>query len=140
MSNLKETYQNWYVIWLITLLLTIVFFVFLINTTWLFFTDWPNLSNHLYTLKTALIKVDAELIEQYINYIVKNDFQVDLLLHILIPFVLSFVISFTISLKVFFVKGGREKAIHINGAQLYKGRYAFKHAKKALRKELKNHG
>jgi len=141
MRKLKNTSQRWHAIALSTLLLTLPSYYFLLKYTWSISTDWGTFVQYIDLTKLIirdLINVDTSSFYRYKNYLIENDLTYQWVLHLLIPLLLSLAASFFIALKLLWVKGGYDTAVHISGSRLYKDKFAFKHAKKTLKKELKN--
>lgn len=141
MKELKNTYQLWHAIVFYTVLLTMFTSYFLIKYTWEISNDWGAFEGHLKII--PLIIRDATSLKlttfyQYKEYLIDNNYSLKWLLHILIPFSTCLLFSLFISFKWLWVVGGIDKAIHISGSRLFKGKFAIKHAKKSLKKELKS--
>jgi type IV secretory pathway TraG/TraD family ATPase VirD4 len=141
MKELKNTYQLWDVIVLFTFILTVITSYLLMKFTWHLGTDWGYFEEHIEVWKTILSEVtslETYSYYQYKYYLSKNNFLIDFMLHISLPLFLGFIASFISVMQLFLIKGGRDKAIHISGSRLLKNKFAIKHAKKALKKELRN--
>lgn len=140
MRELKNTYQLWYEIVFVTILLTLLTSYFLIKYTWEINNDWGTFEGHLKVI--PLIIRDATAFKltsfyQYKNYLLENNYAIKWFLHLLIPFSTCLLFSLFIAFKLFWVKGGGDKAIHISGGRLLKDKFAIKHAKRAIKKEFK---
>jgi len=141
MKELKNTYQLWDVITLFTFILTVITSYLLMKFTWHLGTDWGYFEEHIEVWKTILSEVtslETYSYYQYKYYLSKNNFLIDFMLHISLPLFLGFIASFISVAQFFWIKGGRDKAIHISGSRLFKNKFAIKHAKKAFKKELSN--
>ncbi|WP_440876444.1 type IV secretion system DNA-binding domain-containing protein [Thalassotalea sp. PLHSN55] len=140
MRELKNTHQLWHSIALLTFVLTLIKSYFLIKFTWELGADWGAFENHIEVLVVVIqefFKLQLTSFHQYKEYITDNNYALKWLLHILIPFIICFVSSLYISFKLYWVEGGLDSAIHISGSRLYKGKFAIKHARKSLKKDLK---
>ncbi|MGP5157880.1 type IV secretory system conjugative DNA transfer family protein [Pseudoalteromonas prydzensis] len=141
MRELKNTFQRWHTIALCTLMLTLPSYFFLLKYTWSIGINWGTLSHHIGLAKLIvrdLLNIDTSSFYQYQNYLIENDLTYQWVLHLLIPLLISLAASSFIAFKLLWVKGGCDTAIHISGSRLYKDKFAVKHAKKTLKKELKN--
>jgi type IV secretory pathway TraG/TraD family ATPase VirD4 len=141
MKALKNTYQPWETIILFTLILTIIIAFILIKLTWGFGTDWGNFEDHAPVWKTILteaISLKTNSYYQYKYYLIKHSFLMDFIFHMSLPLISAFTVTFISIMKWLWISGGRDKAIHISGARLYKDKLAITHAKKFLKKELRN--
>lgn len=140
MKELRNTYQLWQVMIVLTVILTIISSHLMIKYTWHIETGW---SYEEHSKVWVLIIREAlafrnETYFWYRNYLIENNDLINYCFHIGISVILSIVGSIFLIFKLLWVKGGRDKAIHISGAKLYKNSYATKHAHKALKKDLKN--
>ncbi|MBU2894221.1 type IV secretion system DNA-binding domain-containing protein [Colwellia sp. D2M02] len=141
MRELKNTYQLWYEIVFVTILLTLVASYFLIKYTWEINNDWGPFEGHLKVIPLIIRDTkDFKLTSfyQYKDYLLENNYAIKWLLQILIPFSICLLFSLFIAFKLFWIKGGIDKAIHISGGRLLKDKFAIKHAKRILEKEYKN--
>jgi len=140
MRVLKNTYQLWHAMAFISMILTVITSFFLIKYTWGLGTSWGSFDAHM----NVFIMIVREFFNfktisfyEYKEYIIDHNYTLKWLLHILIPFFICLLFSLFITFKWLWIKGGIDKAIHINGSRLYKAKFAIKHARKALKKELK---
>jgi type IV secretory pathway TraG/TraD family ATPase VirD4 len=141
MRELKNTYQLWYAIAFFSTLLTVVTSYLLIKYTWELGTNWGDFEKHLDVIPLMikdLLIFKLTSFYQYQDYIIENNYTFRWLLHILLPLFICICFSLFIIFKWLWVKRGIDKAIHISGSRLFKDRFAIKHAKKALKKELNN--
>jgi type IV secretory pathway TraG/TraD family ATPase VirD4 len=141
MRELKNTYQLWYPIAFFSTLLTAITSYFLIKYTWELGTNWGTFEDHLDVIPLIiqdLLIFKLTNLYQYQDYVIENNYIFRWFLNILIPFFICLFFSLFIVFKWLWVKGGIDKAIHISGSRLFKEEFAIKHAKKALKKELKN--
>lgn len=141
MRDLKNTYQLWHTIAFFSTLLTLVISYFLIRFTWGVGTNWGSFDSHMQVMSLILRELfnfKFASFYEYKKYITGNNYSLQWLLHILIPFFISLLVSLLVTFKWLWVKGGIDKAIHISGSRLYKGKFATKHARRALKKELRN--
>jgi hypothetical protein len=141
MKEIKNTYQLWEAMIFFSFILTILITFFLMKYTWSFGTEWGTFEEHAQVWKVILLEakhLKTSSYLQYKNFIIENDFLMDFFIHTGLPFLSSFIGSSIIIVKWLWVKGGIDKAMHISGARLYKNKLAIKHAKKRLKKELKN--
>jgi type IV secretory pathway TraG/TraD family ATPase VirD4 len=140
MRELKNTYQLWFPIIFFSAVLTVTASFFLIKYTWGLGTNWGSFIEHFDVISLILKDVltfELSSFYQYKNYIIESNYTFKWLLHILIPLFICLFLSMLIVFKWLWVKGGIDKAIHIRGSRLIKGRFAIKHARKHFKKELK---
>lgn len=141
MSDLKNTYQLWFPISFFIILFTVLGTYLVMKLSWSVGTKWYAFELHFNTwilILKEFINFNDNAYFDYKKYILNGEYHRDLIFHITIPFFFSLILSSCLVFRLFWVKGGRDKAIHISGPRLYKHKFAFKHAKKSLRKELKN--
>tara|TARA_R110000737_G_scaffold353479_1_gene405946 strand:+ start:7509 stop:8891 length:1383 start_codon:yes stop_codon:yes gene_type:complete len=141
MKDLKNTYQLWEVMIFLSLVLTLLITFFLMKYTWSFGTEWGTFEEHALIWKLIITEtkhLSTSSYYQYKGFLIDNTYVMDLLLHIGLPLLFSFIGSSIIIVKWLWVKGGRDKALHISGSRLYKEKFAITHAKNSLKKEVHN--
>jgi hypothetical protein len=141
MNDLKNTYQLWFPIIFFIVLLTLLSSYLVMKFSWSIGTDWVAFERHVYTwqvITKEFINFNDEAYLNYKRYVVNRGYTNDLLIHTLTPFIISLISSSYLVFRWLWVKGGIDKAIHVSGPRLYKDKFAIRHARKSLKKEMKN--
>jgi type IV secretory pathway TraG/TraD family ATPase VirD4 len=132
--------QLWGSMIILAAILTLVTSYFAIRLGWEINTNWGPFAAH----QNEILKIVKGFIfnktyhfYDYRDYLNRNDFIDDFLLHISIPFVACLVISAYIAFKLVYSKGGLDTKRHISGPRLLIDRTAIKNAKRKLRKQVR---
>ncbi|MGS0724773.1 type IV secretion system DNA-binding domain-containing protein [Shewanella sp. 0m-11] len=131
--TLPGRYQEWGMIVLLTVILTLFTSYFFTMYTWQFVTPWPSFEAHrsvIIDIFHDLFSQDSTTLRTYIYYLKKNNWLDDFICHLLAPLIASAYLAKEFTLAILYVDGGIDRASHIEGPRLYVGYEAYKHARK----------
>ncbi|MUH72796.1 type IV secretion system DNA-binding domain-containing protein [Psychrosphaera haliotis] len=135
--TLLGRYQDWKLMGLTWLGLTLLLSSIAINYTWHLGTRWPPLADHLFQwLKIVKGYVINELsaFNNYTNYLANNELVVHFWIHLIMPILASSLVGGFLAFKFVYVEGGLDKYRFKSGVKLLPNKQAVKYHKRKLRR------
>lgn len=133
-------YQIWPQITALICVLTAIGTYCLLQVTWGWGSDLGEFNAHKPYIITMLMDwlSGTNLYEtRYWQFIYRNELEIQWLVHLVAPFIVSLLLASTLIIWLLYVPGGRDRALHVSGTRLLKGRSAVAHAARQTKRELR---
>lgn len=133
-------YQVWPQIVALICVLTTFGTYGLLEASWGWGSELGDFSKHKPDIIKMLIEIlgGAPLADtEYWRFISQYELETQWLIHVAAPVIVSLILASAFSVWLLYVPGGRDRALHVSGARLLKGRSAVAHSATQSKRELR---